>query len=169
VNGILDTTCVPARVSEDVATQARGMAQKLAEAMDYCGVLAVEFFLTGNGRLLINEMAPRPHNSGHYTVDACLTSQFEQQVRVLCGLAPGSARLLSPVVMVNILGDLWNKGTPPWARLFNHPQAKLHLYGKRHARPGRKMGHYNCLAENVEQAMRLAEEIRSELVADNGS
>lgn len=169
VNGILDTTCVPAGVSDDVATQARGMAQKLAEAMDYCGVLAVEFFLTSSGELLINEMAPRPHNSGHYTVDACLTSQFEQQVRTLCGLQPGSARLLSPVVMVNILGDLWDKGTPAWERLFNHPQAKLHLYGKRHARPGRKMGHYNCLAVDTRQAMQLAETVRKALRSNDRS
>jgi 5-(carboxyamino)imidazole ribonucleotide synthase len=131
--------------------------------MQYCGVLAVEFFLTTDGELLINEMAPRPHNSGHYTLDAALTSQFEQQVRTLCGLPPGSTRLLSPAVMVNILGDLWTAGTPPWEKLLHHPQAKLHLYGKQHARPGRKMGHYNCLADDAAQAMELAESIRREL------
>jgi len=163
VNGILDTTFVPARVPPAIAEQATGMAQALADAMGYCGVLAVEFFLTRGGELLINEMAPRPHNSGHYTVDACLTSQFEQQVRTLCGLPPGATTLLSPVVMVNILGDLWEPGTPPWEQLLGHPQAKLHLYGKRHARPGRKMGHYNCLSADLDTAIAVAEEIRSAL------
>jgi 5-(carboxyamino)imidazole ribonucleotide synthase len=163
VGGILDTTLVPARVSSRLAEQATDMARALADAMDYCGVLAVEFFLTRGGELLINEMAPRPHNSGHYTVDACLTSQFEQQVRTLCGLPPGATTLLSPVVMVNILGDLWEPGTPRWENLLNHPQAKLHLYGKRHARPGRKMGHYNCLAKDLDTAIAIAEQIRNAL------
>lgn len=163
VGGILDTTFVPARVPARLAEQATGMAQVLADAMDYCGVLAVELFLTREGELLINEMAPRPHNSGHYTVDACLTSQFEQQVRTLCGLPPGATTLLSPVVMVNILGDLWEPVSPPWEQLLSHPQAKLHLYGKRHARPGRKMGHYNCLAEDLDTAIATAEQIRSAL------
>ena len=163
VNGILDTTRVPANTTDDMAAQATQMAVKLAEALQYCGVLAVEFFLTTGGDLLINEMAPRPHNSGHYTLDATLTSQFEQQVRTLCGLPPGSTRLLSSVVMVNILGDLWATGTPPWDKLLRHPQAKLHLYGKQHPRPGRKMGHYNCLADDAAQAADLAESIRREL------
>ena len=163
VGGILDTTFVPARVPPGIAERATSMARALADAMDYCGVLAVEFFLTRDGELLINEMAPRPHNSGHYTVDACLTSQFEQQVRTLCGLPPGATTLLSPVVMVNILGDLWQSGTPRWEKLLNHPQAKLHLYGKRHARPGRKMGHYNCLAKDLDTAIAIAEQIRGAL------
>jgi 5-(carboxyamino)imidazole ribonucleotide synthase len=163
VNGILDTTRVPANISVDVSAQATRMAVRLAQAMQYCGVLAVEFFLTTGGDLLINEMAPRPHNSGHYTLDAALTSQFEQQVRTLCGLPPGSTRLLSPVVMVNILGDLWTRGTPPWTKLLSHPAVKLHLYGKQQARPGRKMGHYNCLADEAAQAMDLAEAVRGEL------
>jgi 5-(carboxyamino)imidazole ribonucleotide synthase len=131
--------------------------------MDYCGVLAVEFFLTEGGELLVNEMAPRPHNSGHYSVDACVSSQFEQQVRMLCGLPPGSTSLLSPAVMVNLLGDLWQQGPPPWGEVFGQSGAKLHLYGKREARPGRKMGHYTCLAEDLEQAMELAERIRAAL------
>ena len=163
VNGILDTTHVPANIEAKTAQQAKTMAIKLAEAMQYCGVLAVEFFLSRSGELLINEMAPRPHNSGHYTLDAALTSQFEQQVRTLCGLPPGSTELLSPVVMVNILGDLWKDGTPQWEALFRHPQVKLHLYGKNHARPGRKMGHYNCLAEELSRANRIAHEIRAAL------
>jgi len=164
VNGILDTTRVPADIPDRIAGQARKMAMTLAEALHYCGVLAVEFFLTGAGELLINEIAPRPHNSGHYTLDASLTTQFEQQVRTLCGLPPGSTQLLSPVVMVNLLGDLWQHGAPPWNRLFAHDRAKLHLYGKQQPRPGRKMGHYNCLAADTEAARRLAETIRAELV-----
>lgn len=163
VNGILDTTCVPADISAALAAQATQMAVQLAQALRYCGVLAVEFFVTKGGELLINEMAPRPHNSGHYTLDAALTSQFEQQVRTLCGLPPGSTRLLSPAVMVNLLGDLWTPDTPPWDRLLRHRQAKLHLYGKQHARPGRKMGHYTCLAEDAPRAMALAETIRRDL------
>ena len=164
VDGILATTSVPAQVPPRISDKATGMATALAEALDYCGVLAVEFFLTRSGELLINEIAPRPHNSGHYTVDACLTSQFEQQVRTLCGLPPGATTLLSPVVMVNILGDLWAHGPPAWERLLRHPQAKLHLYGKRHARPGRKMGHYNCLASDLDTAAALAKEIRAALL-----
>ncbi|WJW75336.1 5-(carboxyamino)imidazole ribonucleotide synthase [Thiohalobacter sp. IOR34] len=162
-HGILDTSIVPAGVEPEVADQAVAMATRLAEALDYCGVLAVEFFLTPTGRLLINEMAPRPHNSGHYTLDATVTSQFEQQVRCLCGLPPGDTLLLSPVVMVNLLGDLWQAGTPPWERLFEQPSVKLHLYGKREARPGRKMGHFNCLAAESEQAIELAERVRAAL------
>jgi len=166
VNGILDTTCVPADISADTQTQAEAMAVRLAAAMQYCGVLAVEFFLTRDGQLLINEMAPRPHNSGHYTLDAALTSQFEQQVRSLCGLPPGSTELLSPVVMVNVLGDLWEQGMPCWERLFTHPEVKLHLYGKHQARTGRKMGHYNCLAKDPAAAQRLAQEVRAALVPE---
>ncbi|MEJ2452336.1 MAG: ATP-grasp domain-containing protein, partial [Gammaproteobacteria bacterium] len=119
----------------------------------------VEFFLTKDNELLINEIAPRPHNSGHYTLDACLTNQFEQQVRMLCGLPPGDTRLLSPVVMINLLGDLWANGEPGWDKLFQHPNAKLHLYGKQSARAGRKMGHYNVLDADVDQAMVVAQQI----------
>ncbi len=164
VNGILDTSYVPARVCADLAERAEQMARKLADAMDYCGVLAVEFFLTRQGELLINEMAPRPHNSGHYTLDACLISQFEQQVRTLCGLPPGSTQLLSPVAMINILGDWWRAGRPPpWDRLFQHPQTRLHLYGKKDARAGRKMGHFNCIAGDLQEAIDAAEQVRLEL------
>ncbi len=166
VDGVLDTTSVPARIPPAIAQQAVQMAQSLAVALDYCGVLAVEFFLTRSGELLINEMAPRPHNSGHYTLDACVTSQFEQQVRTLCGLPPGATTLLSPAVMVNLLGDLWRGNAPPWQRLFQHPGAKLHLYGKRQARQGRKMGHYTCLAAQLDDAAAMAEEIRGALLGD---
>ena len=145
-NGILDISVVPARLSPAHERGARSMARKIAEQLDYVGVLAVEFFIS-RGKLLVNEIAPRPHNSGHYTIDACTTSQFEQQVRALCGLPLGDTRLLSPVAMVNLLGDLWDSGEPHWEHILNSPRAKLHLYGKCDARPGRKMGHYTCIAE----------------------
>lgn len=161
--GILHTTLVPGRVAPPIAEQAIAMARRVADAMDYVGVLAVEFFLTGDGELLINEMAPRPHNSGHYTLDACVTSQFEQQVRALCDLPLGEPRLLSPVAMLNLLGDLWGDSQPPWPGLLAHPAAKLHLYGKREARSGRKMGHCNLLAETPEAALDLAQRIFSDL------
>jgi 5-(carboxyamino)imidazole ribonucleotide synthase len=162
-HGILDVTLVPARVSESIAREAEDMARRIAGKLDYIGVLAVEFFVS-NGRLLVNEIAPRPHNSGHYTLDACVTDQFEQQVRALCGLPLGDTRLLSPVVMVNLLGDLWRDGhAPPWQELLRHPNAKLHLYGKREARPGRKMGHYNVLAATLEVALTGALDIRRDL------
>ena len=163
VHGILDTSIVPARTSAHVTERAIAMARTLAERLNYCGLLAVEFFLTRDNELLINEIAPRPHNSGHYTLDACVTDQFEQQVRMLCGLSPGDTRLLSPVVMINLLGDLWQGGDPAWDKLFQHPTAKLHLYGKHAARPGRKMGHYNVLASNVDEALKVAGWIREAL------
>lgn len=163
VQGILDTSIVPARTSPQVLEQATHMACALAEKMAYCGLLTVEFFLTQDNQLLINEMAPRPHNSGHYTLDACLTNQFEQQVRMLCGLAPGDTRLLSPVVMINLLGDLWQGGAPHWDRLFAEANAKLYLYGKKTARPGRKMGHVNILAVQIDEALAIAERIRQQL------
>lgn len=156
VNGILHTTLVPGRVAPAVAEHAVGMARTLAEDLEYVGVLAVEFFFTGDGELLINEMAPRPHNSGHYTLDACITSQFEQQVRALCGLPLGSPRLLSPVTMVNLLGDLWEGGEPDWSKLLAEPEVRLHLYGKHQARRGRKMGHFNVLAEMPEASLAMA-------------
>jgi len=160
VNGILHITIVPARVEEEIAEKARQQALRLVEELDYVGVLAVEFFIDSNNELLFNEMAPRPHNSGHYTKDACVTSQFEQQVRVICGLSPGDVTLISPVVMVNLLGDLWH---PDWSLLLNEPNVKLHLYGKKEARPGRKMGHYNVLDGDVEKALKTARAIYSRL------
>jgi 5-(carboxyamino)imidazole ribonucleotide synthase len=162
-NGILHTTLVPGRVAPAVAERAIGMARTLAEDLDYVGVLAVEFFLARDGELLINEMAPRPHNSGHYSLDACASSQFEQQVRALCGLPLGSTRLLSPVVMVNLLGELWEDGEPDWSRLLAHPEVKLHLYGKHQARPGRKMGHFCVLGEDAEANLSLALSLHGEL------
>jgi 5-(carboxyamino)imidazole ribonucleotide synthase len=164
-NGILDTTIDPARVAPEVTDAATEMAIQLADALEYCGVLGVEFFHTRQGELLINEMAPRPHNSGHFTVDACATSQFEQQVRVMCGLLPGDPQLLSPVVMVNLMGDIWNNGDPAWEAILNEPQAHLHLYGKHEPRHGRKMGHINCLASDVETALDIAATLRAALTA----
>jgi 5-(carboxyamino)imidazole ribonucleotide synthase len=159
-NGVLHQSIVPARVSEMLTERAQASAIKLAHALKYVGVLAVEFFITGDDELVFNEMAPRPHNSGHYTKDAAVTSQFEQQVRVMCGLPPGDARLISPVVMVNLLGDLWH---PDWYKLLKEPKAKLHLYGKEESRPGRKMGHYNVLAADIDQAIQVAGRIFSAL------
>jgi len=129
-------------------------------------VLAVEFFVTQDDQLLVNEMAPRPHNSGHYTMDACATSQFEQQVRTLCGLPLGDTRLLSPVVMVNLLGEAWQRGQPQWERVFLAPEAKLHLYGKHEARDGRKMGHYTMLGASADAALQKALVVRSALYPD---
>jgi 5-(carboxyamino)imidazole ribonucleotide synthase len=162
-NGILHITMVPARIDRAIIEQAREQALALVRELDYVGVLAVEFFIDSNNALLFNEMAPRPHNSGHYTGDACVTSQFDQQVRVICGLAPGDVTLLSPVVMVNLLGDLWQ---PDWQVLLREPIAKLHLYGKKEARPGRKMGHYNVLDSDPEQALTTARAIFSVLSGD---
>jgi 5-(carboxyamino)imidazole ribonucleotide synthase len=165
-NGILDVSIAPARVSRELADSAQSIAQAVATKLDYCGVLAVEFFVTDTGELLVNEIAPRPHNSGHYTIDACATSQFEQQVRTLCGLPLGESRLLSPVVMVNLLGDVWQRGEPAWDAVFGCPEAKLHLYGKREARPGRKMGHYTVLAADADAALEKALAIRQVLTPD---
>ncbi len=161
-NGILDVSIVPARVPDSLADRAREMARAVAGKLGYVGVMAVEFFVA-NGRLMVNEIAPRPHNSGHYTLDACVTDQFEQQVRALAGLPLGDTRLLSPVVMVNILGDRWRNGGPHWDTLLAHPAVKLHLYGKEAARPGRKMGHFNVLDADPEAALKLAEQMRDAL------
>ena len=152
--GVLDVSIVPARILPEIGARATQITIRIAELLEYRGVMAVEFFILQDGNLLINEIAPRPHNSGHYTLDACRTSQFEQQVRVLCGLPLGDADLLGPAVMVNLLGDLWRGDqAPPWDQVLSHPRAKLHLYGKREARPGRKMGHFTYLGESVEEAL----------------
>ncbi len=162
--GILDLSIAPADISTVAADGAIELACDLADELEYCGVLSIEFLLTGDGELLVNTITPRPHNSGHYTVDACVTSQFEQQVRMMCGLPPGDTQLLTSVVMTNLLGDLWRLGNPNWEPVFHEPQAKLHLYGKQEARPGRKMGHINCLAEDTEGALEIAESIRKQLM-----
>lgn len=164
-NGILDVSIVPARVSAELAEQAQTMAKQLASALNYVGVLAVEFFVLADDRLVINEIAPRPHNSGHYTLDACACDQFQQQVRAMCGLLPGDSRLLSPVVMVNLLGDSWgeDQSEPNWAVLMEAPNVHLHLYGKKSARPGRKMGHFTVLSASADEALEQARAIQETL------
>jgi 5-(carboxyamino)imidazole ribonucleotide synthase len=159
---ILDVSIVPARVSAAVALEAASIARRVAEALDYRGILGVEFFLKPDGSLLVNEMAPRPHNSGHHTLDACATSQFEQQLRAVLGLPLGSTRLLSPVVMLNLLGDFWQSETAPpdWFPLFADREAFLHLYGKRRAIGRRKMGHANFLGTDAEMALTRAEALK---------
>lgn len=163
VNGILFTSSVPASVVQSVLDKAQAQALSLAEGLDYQGVLAVEFFVDGQGQVLFNEMAPRPHNSGHYTLDATVCSQFEQQLRALCALPLGSTALLSPACMVNLLGDVWSDAEPDWQQLFRLEGAHLHLYGKTAARPGRKMGHVNCLAETSQLATERALQLHARL------
>ncbi|MEY3748080.1 MAG: N5-carboxyaminoimidazole ribonucleotide synthase [Pseudomonadota bacterium] len=162
LNGILDVTIAPARASEVIKAKAQALAIQIAEKLGYVGVLGVEFFVS-DGKLLVNEMAPRPHNSGHYTIDACITNQFEQQVRALTGLPLGDSHLHSHAVMVNILGDVWKDAEPAWNKSLAHPNLKLHLYGKHEARPGRKMGHFTVLAKDTESALNQALIARAEL------
>ena len=153
---ILDVSISPARVPESVAVEAVRITRDIMEQLEYVGVLCVEFFLTHAGQLLVNEIAPRPHNSGHLTFDACLTSQFEQQVRAICGLPLGSTAQLRPAAMVNLLGDLWLAGEPDWSSALAIPDVKLHLYGKPDPRVGRKMGHLTALADTVDEALEKA-------------
>ena len=164
LNGILDVSIAPARGSDAISHQAQKLASMVAEKLDYTGVLGVEFFVC-DGELLVNEMAPRPHNSGHYTIDACITNQFEQQVRVLTGLPLGSAKQHSSAVMVNLLGDIWPSAdeAPAWLAALAQSQLKMHLYGKQAARAGRKMGHYTVLSANRDEAIKLAMQVRAEL------
>jgi 5-(carboxyamino)imidazole ribonucleotide synthase len=145
---ILDVSIAPADVPEAIAANAVDATHRVMDALDYVGVLCIEFFVTRDGRLLVNELAPRPHNSGHLTFDACRTSQFEQQLRAVCGLPLGSPEMLRPAAaMANLLGDIWAGGEPDWAAALALPDVKLHLYGKASPRPGRKMGHLTVLAE----------------------
>jgi 5-(carboxyamino)imidazole ribonucleotide synthase len=163
---ILDISVAPADVPENVQNQAIDVARGILEALDVVGVLCVEFFLDRRGTLLINELAPRPHNSGHLTFDASVTSQFEQQLRAVCGLALGSTQLLRPAAMVNLLGDLWEHGQPDWAAACCFGDVKLHLYGKQEARPGRKMGHLTALADTPHAAADLARAARRALLPE---
>ena len=149
---ILDLTTSPAMIAPAVARRASEITRAILEELHYVGVLCVEFFLGTDDQLLVNELAPRPHNSGHLTFDASFTSQFEQQVRAICGLPLGSTDLLRPAAMVNLLGDLWLGGEPNWAGVCRFSDVKLHLYGKTQARPGRKMGHLTCMGESVQHA-----------------
>ncbi len=164
VNGILDLSVVPAPVDATLADRAVGLAMAIADALDYVGVLAVEFFVV-DGELLVNELAPRPHNSGHWTLDASVTSQYEQQVRAVCGLWLGSTAMTAPAVaMVNLLGDLWEGGEPDWTVVLHDPHAKLHLYGKSEARPGRKMGHLTVTGASAPVVAARALELRAAAV-----
>jgi len=160
---ILDVTVAPADVPNAIAAQAVDVTRAILEALDYVGILAVEFFLARDGRLLVNELAPRPHNSGHLTFDACRTSQFEQQLRAICGLPLGSPEQLQPAAMANLLGDLWQGGEPDWAAALAFPAMKLHLYGKPTPRPGRKMGHLTAMAPTISEAKSLVLRARQAL------
>jgi len=168
LNGILDISIAPARCSEVVKANAQELAKKLAAKLNYVGVLGVEFFIVGN-RLLVNEIAPRPHNSGHYTIDACVTNQFEQQVRVMTGLPLGSPKRHSDAVMVNILGDSWYSVAkkdalePAWNKALEHANLKMHLYGKHEPRKARKMGHFTVIGKDLDAALNTALVARNQL------
>jgi 5-(carboxyamino)imidazole ribonucleotide synthase len=171
---ILDFSLVPARVDPKVSADAEALGRAIAEKMGLVGLLAVELFLSDRGDLMVNELAPRPHNSGHWTLDGCVTTQFEQHVRAVCGLPLGDTAVVAPSVMVNILGDAWYPDgnpaagdgamrRPHWEVLFAHPRAKLHLYGKAEARPGRKMGHFTVTAATVGEALETARTLKAAL------
>lgn len=162
-NHILDISFAPALASETVYRNAVSTARSIADELGYVGTLCVEFFLTRDEKLIVNELAPRPHNSGHLTMDACVTSQFEQQLRAVCGLSLGSAEFKRPAAMANLLGDLWAGGEPDWAAALKNPNVKLHLYGKAEPRPGRKMGHINALADSALEAIKMAGNARASL------
>ncbi len=160
---ILDLTAAPAPIDPRIAARAIEISRGIPEAVDGAGVLCVEFFLARDGKLLVNEIAPRPHSSGYYTFDACVTSQFEQQLRAVCGLPLGSPEQMRPAAMANLLGDLWSGGEPLWRQAAAFPDVKLHLYGKLEARPGRKMGHLTALAHRVDEAKDRALAARASL------
>jgi 5-(carboxyamino)imidazole ribonucleotide synthase len=170
-NHILDFSIVPARVAPDVIERAEKMGRQIADKIGLVGVMGVELFVTKTGDVLVNELAPRTHNSGHYTIDACATSQFEQQVRAICGLPLGDTRLLSPVVMVNVLGDAWENqgmgaasiGLPNWQNLLAEPAVRLHLYGKSEPRRGRKMGHFTVVGSTADDALLKARALKNQL------
>ena len=162
-NHILDVSFAPATVSEKVFAEAIEIVRNIADTMGYVGTLCVEFFLTKDEKLLVNELAPRPHNSGHLTFDACVTSQFEQQLRAVCGLPLGSAEFYKPAAMANLLGDLWQNGEPNWAAAVSLPNIKLHLYGKADPRNGRKMGHLTATANSATDAALLVRHAKKNL------
>ncbi|NOU25587.1 MAG: 5-(carboxyamino)imidazole ribonucleotide synthase [Methylotenera sp.] len=169
LNGILDISIAPARGRDAISHQAQKLAILVAEKLSYIGVMGVEFFVC-DGELLVNEIAPRPHNSGHYTIDACVTNQFEQQVRAMTGLPLGSARQHSSAVMVNLLGDIWpedDKAAPQWQLALTNAQLKMHLYGKQQARPGRKMGHFTVINVSRDEAIKQAMQARADLNIGN--
>jgi 5-(carboxyamino)imidazole ribonucleotide synthase len=163
---ILDVSIYPHGEVMEYEDAARDIARAVLRALDVVGLICIEFFLTRDGRLLVNEIAPRPHNSGHLTIDACACSQFEQQVRAVCGLPLGSFTMTTPAAaMANLLGDLWQTGEPRWERILAHQQLRLHLYGKTEPRPGRKMGHLTAVARSAEEAAHLVRAARESLVA----
>jgi len=162
---ILDVTVSPARITPELEAAARELSRGILEALDVVGLLTVELFVTRDGRLIVNELAPRTHNSGHLTLDACVTCQFEQQVRAVCGLPLGSTELKQPAAMANLLGDVWNGGPPRWDQALSNPRLKLHLYGKASPRPGRKMGHITATADSAEAAIEAVRQARSSLLA----
>lgn len=164
-NHILDLSIAPARIDPPIARQAVTLARAVMEALDAVGVLCVEFFVRQDGSLAINEIAPRPHNSGHLTIEGAVTSQFEQQLRAVCGLPLGDTQILQPTVMANLLGDLWQEGEPNWAAACREPRVKLHLYGKAVPRPGRKMGHLTATAPTVDMALAAVLNARTALAA----
>ncbi|MDB5387252.1 MAG: phosphoribosylaminoimidazole carboxylase, partial [Planctomycetaceae bacterium] len=164
-NHILDVSVAPAEIPQKVTAQAVELARQVLEKLDVIGVLCVEFFLTHSQELIINELAPRPHNSGHLTFDACITSQFEQQLRAICGLPLGATDYLRPAAMANLLGDLWFPNSPNWGAALSIPDVKLHLYGKMTARPGRKMGHLTAMGTSQQDAIDKVLRARASLSA----
>ncbi len=167
-NHILDISFAPAIVSAKAFAEAVDIARNIADTLGYVGTLCVEFFVTKDEKLLVNELAPRPHNSGHLTFDACVTSQFEQQVRAVCGLPLGSTEFYKPAAMANLLGDVWAHGEPNWSAALADPNVKLHLYGKAEPRPGRKMGHLTAIAENASDAAVIVRKAKKKLTAMSG-
>ena len=164
-NHILDITVVPARVEAGIEAEAAQLARSIAEQVELIGLLAVEMFLKADGQLIVNELAPRPHNSGHWTIEACVTSQFEQQVRAVCGLPLGATEILRPAAMANLLGDVWLRGEPDWSRALASEGVHLHLYGKSEPRPRRKMGHLTAFGATAEEAIARVTAARSALTA----
>ena len=162
-NHILDITVAPARIAETVAREAAELARAIVEKLDLVGLLAVEMFLKKNGDLLVNEIAPRPHNSGHWTIEGCSTSQFEQHVRAVCGLPLGSTEILRPAAMANLLGEVWQDGEPDWSKALEADGVHLHLYGKREPRPRRKMGHLTALGADADEAIARVTKARTAL------
>ena len=164
-NGILHRSLSPARVADELAHRAQDSAAAIANSLDYRGVLAVEYFIDREERIYFNEMAPRPHNSGHHTIDSCDVSQFDQQVLALTGAPPEEPTQHTPAVMINLLGDLWQEGEPDWGMFAEDPNLHLHLYGKHEARPGRKMGHFCVLDPDPDAACARAEELFGRLAS----
>ncbi len=162
-NHILDISFAPAMISKSVYVEAVEITRSISEKLDYVGTLCVEFFLTNDEKLLVNELAPRPHNSGHLTFDACVTSQFEQQLRGVCGLPLGSTEFYGPAAMANLLGDIWQNGEPDWSKALEYPGLNLHLYGKSEPRAGRKMGHITATADAATEAAELVRKARAAL------